>query len=747
MQNEQGAEVSVAWLRARQIELVNAGRHADAFRLLSESRYGPADAPELWKSLARQTELAGHSGIARLLRDNLLAAGVYAPDLALADAEDALARGDASRARHIYRSQFAEEADDPRVTALRDALGEPAPRQARPIRDDPNGLIREIEQLRRDDRAAEARKLVELALQEGIGDPRLLPLLARTCEAVRDYEAAFEAWRGVADRGGDTAGAARLGMLRMALRLEWLEAADAVAARVFADDGPLEQRLAAGLVLRRPRLWAEILRQGTLPGNRAQVRWDRVATLLLDAGEIGAILWLEAAGLDLGPDVRARLEAGSDHLARIGVPRTLDAALQIRSPDAFLPFPDHTRLPRRSRPFDPRRDRVLLVNSTLAAGGAERQFVMLVRALVENGVAPECIHVALLSLLEDRGERHFLPQLEDLGVTIRNLRQARLDGKEGGLVGLLPSMLRRDVHALEPLVEELRPAVLHGWQDRGALAAGWVGTFASVDRIVMSARNMTPGLDRGMDTGTGGLYRALIDQPNVVLSANSQAGQADYADWLGVETSKVQYLPNAVDLGAIKTKADAAPVDDRSPLRLLGVFRMAPNKRPLLWLRTVAALRDRLDRPVRPVLVGQGPLAAEVRRLAGELGLDDLDFAPGQVSTEKVYAEADAFLLMSRVEGTPNVLLEAQAAGLPVAATLVGGVLDAVLLTGPSAGLLIPVEYGPEEAATAIAPWLTRAVAAPGKPRRAFVAGNYSIEALAGTVMGLYGAVEAGGTR
>jgi glycosyltransferase involved in cell wall biosynthesis len=79
------------------------------------------------------------------------------------------------------------------------------------------------------------------------------------------------------------------------------------------------------------------------------------------------------------------------------------------------------------------------------------------------------------------------------------------------------------------------------------------------------------------------------------------------------------------------------------------------------------------------VAVGQGPLEAEVRALAGRLGLGDafqlLGYRPDALD---VLAAGDIFTLSSKAEGYPVSLMEALALGLPVVATAVGGISEAV---------------------------------------------------------------------
>jgi glycosyltransferase involved in cell wall biosynthesis len=117
----------------------------------------------------------------------------------------------------------------------------------------------------------------------------------------------------------------------------------------------------------------------------------------------------------------------------------------------------------------------------------------------------------------------------------------------------------------------------------------------------------------------------------------------------------------------------------------------------------LVAARVLLDRgwPGRIVAVGQGPLEAEMRALHAQLGLGDRVLLLGQRDDAvRVLAACDVFTMASDNEGLPVALMEALALGLPVAATAVGGIPEAV--TDGVEGLLVPPSE-PEALAHAIA--------------------------------------------
>jgi glycosyltransferase involved in cell wall biosynthesis len=152
----------------------------------------------------------------------------------------------------------------------------------------------------------------------------------------------------------------------------------------------------------------------------------------------------------------------------------------------------------------------------------------------------------------------------------------------------------------------------------------------------------------------------------------------------------LRIIPNAFADGAARPERACAR-------RMLGigdeefvvgwVGRMSREKGADVLLESLALLGDR---SVHASLIGDGPDRPMLEGRARALGIADHITWHGIVpEARRLFAAFDVFVLSSRTEGTPIVLFEAMAAGVPIVTTGVGGVPDVV---GMGEALLVPAE-------------------------------------------------------
>ena len=141
----------------------------------------------------------------------------------------------------------------------------------------------------------------------------------------------------------------------------------------------------------------------------------------------------------------------------------------------------------------------------------------------------------------------------------------------------------------------------------------------------------------------------------------------------GLPADSIQTIYHGVPrVGRVPTERPEQPT-------LLTVARHDPIKGLDLLLQAFALV----DSPSRLVLIGEGDETAALQQMCSELGLDDrVEFrsAPwGEARVADMMWAFDGLVLPSRLEGFPVTIVEAMLAGLPVVATDVGSVAEAVL--------------------------------------------------------------------
>jgi len=152
-----------------------------------------------------------------------------------------------------------------------------------------------------------------------------------------------------------------------------------------------------------------------------------------------------------------------------------------------------------------------------------------------------------------------------------------------------------------------------------------------------------------------------------------------------IPAERMMAIPNGVDVGALRKVAavDRSLIGCQATDKIvLCVGRLSQQKAPVDVLHAVQKMRQQsaVDcRSLKLVFIGDGPLLPELKRYVALHGLQDHVQLPGwRADVWGIMKASDLLVLASHWEGLPNVLLEAQAAGLPVVASDVDGCRELV---------------------------------------------------------------------
>ena len=258
-----------------------------------------------------------------------------------------------------------------------------------------------------------------------------------------------------------------------------------------------------------------------------------------------------------------------------------------------------------------------------------------------------------------------------------------------------------DFHAyrrLRRVLKALRPDIIHS-RNMAALESQLCGLgLAKVKRVHGEHGREVNDLD-------GSNWKYLLIRKFMRLFIHRYvAVSKDLASWLTlmvhVRSQNVRQIYNGVDHSRFAPQ-NVKPLallparwQELDGILVVGtVGRLTPVKDQQLLLQAAAQLRDEcpeLFSRIRLVIVGDGPLYAELSRKIEELKLQEIVWLAGdRHDVPSLLQVMDVFVLPSLGEGISNTVLEAMASGLPVIATAVGGNVE--LVEEGFNGSLVPV--------------------------------------------------------
>ena len=292
----------------------------------------------------------------------------------------------------------------------------------------------------------------------------------------------------------------------------------------------------------------------------------------------------------------------------------------------------------------------------LDPGGAERMLTELVTRLDRNEWEP---HVYCLG-----PEAHFAGVLRD--------RQTPVTCFNGRGMRSVPRILWQWSRELR----RFRPEILYTFLFHANLLGRLAGRRAGVPRILSGIRvaeKRTPWHGR-LDRWTN----FLVDR-NVCVSR----GVAEFMQrTVGLDPRKTVVIPNAVDVERFRNvvPADLAPLGIPPGSRtLITIGRLEWQKGVDVLLAAIPAIAAEFP-DAHFLIVGDGPERAKLESQAKRTGVADrVHWAGRRNDVPALLAASMAFVLPSRWEGMPNVVLEAMAAGKPIVATAVEGISELVV--------------------------------------------------------------------
>ena len=318
---------------------------------------------------------------------------------------------------------------------------------------------------------------------------------------------------------------------------------------------------------------------------------------------------------------------------------------------------------------------------SLRGGGAERVMLDLAQGVAGRGYAVDMVVLNRVGAVTEN---------VGTGVNLVDLQRPRAAAALPDLVGYL---------------RRRRPPVLLSTLEHTNVLAVLAAKVAGGTRVVVREAN-TVAEDLAAEgikgcavrLGMRGAYRGAAK-----VIAVSRGVARSLTETLGVKADQLTVIANPVITERVRTGArqqvEHPWFEDGGEPVLLGVGRLVEQKG---FDTLVGAFAKACEHtPCRLVILGEGPQRDELTALAASLGVAERLSMPGFVDNPFPYmGKCDLFILSSRWEGLPNVLIQAMAVGAKVVATDCPSGPDEIL-DGGEHGPLVPVD-DVEAMATAI---------------------------------------------
>jgi glycosyltransferase involved in cell wall biosynthesis len=318
-------------------------------------------------------------------------------------------------------------------------------------------------------------------------------------------------------------------------------------------------------------------------------------------------------------------------------------------------------------------ERLAIFTANMDGGGAERVMLKLAGGIADQGYA--------VDLVLSRAVGHYLDEVHR-SVRLVDLKASRVLASLPGLV----RYLRRE-----------RPTALLTSLNFVNIVGIWARWAAGVHtRLVVVEHNQlsqeVSHSPRRRHRLVPRLAKRFYPWADAVVAVSRGAAN-DLARTVGLAPDCIEVVHNPIVTPELRAMAtvplDHAWFQPGQPPVVLAVGRFTAQKDFATLIRAVAHVRR--ESPVRLLILGDGPERRALEGVVAEQGLDGAVDLAGWVPNPYPYMiRADAFVLSSRWEGLPSVLIEALYCGVPVIATdCPSGPME--ILDGGKHGMLVPV--------------------------------------------------------
>ena len=303
--------------------------------------------------------------------------------------------------------------------------------------------------------------------------------------------------------------------------------------------------------------------------------------------------------------------------------------------------------------------KIVFVLPFMNGGGAEKIVCMLLNHLSRESFEP------ILVLLKKKGKLlDCLPKdIEIVDLNKESLRES-LFSLIKTLKKLHPDIVFSSIGSLNLLIASIKKFFPKKIK------------FVARETNIVSIKNKDEKYPRLFDL----MFKSIYKNFDLIICQSNDMFY-DLKQNYGIDKNKMSIINNPVDIDMIQKKSGfKTEYFDKSKYNLLAVGSLSYKKGFDLLIEALSLINDK---DIQLTILGEGKQRSALEKLAKEKGVSERVIFKGFVSNPYPFmAEADLFVLSSRYEGFPNVLLEANACKCPVLAFRCKGGIDEIVIEG-----------------------------------------------------------------
>jgi len=291
--------------------------------------------------------------------------------------------------------------------------------------------------------------------------------------------------------------------------------------------------------------------------------------------------------------------------------------------------------------------KLLMILPYLKAGGTERQ-----ASYISNYLSKKAHQVDIISIENESSFEY----LFNNSITYLNSKNS-------------PFYLFKNIFLIINKIKSLKTDVI--------ISRAWNSNFISIIVSIITRKPVVVFLSGSIDLSSSSYIKRLIQSFLINKAAKiisvSEMSKKNCMKWLNVPEEKIKVIYNGVDADSLNQLANE-PVDipdalNQDSFKIVFVGRLIHRKGLDVLLNAIAKMNGNRNN-ITLSIIGSGPEQEKYQQQAGTLNIHNKVFFLGEKSNPFPYIKyGDLFVMPSRSEGFPNVLLEAMALKKPVIAS------------------------------------------------------------------------------